>query len=96
MKKKVTILTAVALVAAATAAMAFTAPAAATDFGYDFFDTANKLSTGAPGFAIGIGGLVMAGFFLFRQQVLPAAGCVFGVITILKSTSIVTSLGINI
>jgi hypothetical protein len=91
--KPATLILALVLLAVASSAMAFTAPTAATDLGYDFYDFANRMTSGAPGFAIGIGGIVMAGFFLFQQKVMPACGTVFGVICILKATSIVGSLG---
>jgi hypothetical protein len=91
--KPATLYIALALLAYASMACAFIAPTNSAALGYDFFDFANKLSSGAVGFAIGIGGVAMAGFFLFRQQVMPACACLFGIIAILKSTSIVTSLG---
>jgi hypothetical protein len=91
--KPATLILALVLLAVASSAMAFTAPASSTALGYDFYDFANRMTSGAPGFAIGIGGIVMAGFFLFQQKVMPACGTVFGVICILKATSIVGSLG---
>jgi hypothetical protein len=93
MKPATLLLALVLLAVASTSAMAFTAPASSTALGYDFYDFANRMTTGAPGFAIGIGGIVMAGFFLFQQKVMPACGTVFGVICVLKATSIVGSLG---
>ncbi len=91
--KPATLLLVLVLLAVASSAMAFTAPTSSTALGYDFYDFANRMTTGAPGFAIGIGGIVMAGFFLFQQKIMPACGTVFGVICVLKATSIVGSLG---
>ena len=88
-----TLLMTLAILAIASASFAFITPTSNTALGYDFYDYANRLATGGPGFAIGIGGVVMAGFFLFRQQIMPACGALFGVVAILKATSIVTSLG---
>lgn len=79
------------VVATANAALAYTAPTA-TDIGYDFYDFAKKLSTGPPALTVGIGGMAMAAFFLFKQQLIPACATAVGVIGVLKSTDILASL----
>ena len=91
--KPSTLLMVLAILAIASVSFAFVAPSNNLALGYDFFDFANKMATGAPGFAIGVGGVCLAGFFLFQQKVMPACGTLFGVIAILKATNIVTSLG---
>jgi len=80
------------MLATASAALAFTAPVAGELFfeGYEF---ANKLTTGAPAMVIAIGGVSMAGFFLFKQQIMPAAGCAMAAIVIANSVKIVTAMG---
>lgn len=82
----------VVLALSAVSAFAFTTPAA-TDVGYDFYDFARKLATGPVGYTIGFGGVGLAGFFLFKQQVFPAIGTAMGTIAVLKADSIVQSLG---
>jgi hypothetical protein len=91
--KPATFYIALTLLVYASISFAFVAPTNSAALGYDFYEFANNLSSGAVGFAVGIGGVALAGFFLFRQQVMPACACLFGIIAILKSTSIVTSLG---
>lgn len=94
MKKKAFILLAVCttMIASAGAAFAFTTPVAGSLFfeGYDF---ATKLTTGAPAATIGLGGVASAGFFLFKQQVLPAAGCAMAAIVIANAVPIVSAMG---
>ena len=96
-KRKTTamMLMAACMVAYAASAFGFSTPTPGT-LGYDFYDFADKLATGAVGFTIGMGGVALAGFCLFKQAVWPAIGSVMGTIAILKATSIVNSLGINI
>jgi len=91
--KPSTLLFTLLLLSVAGAAMAFVQPNNVNQLGYDFYDFANRMTTGAPGFAIGIGGIVLAGFLLFQQKIMPACGTVFGLICVLKATAIVTSLG---
>ena len=91
--KKVLVLVALALVAIASQAMAFTP--AAGDPGWEFYDMANKMSTGAIGTTVGLGGMAMAAFFLFKQQVLPAIGTAMGGMAIAKSGSMMTGMGFN-
>lgn len=86
-------LMATCMVAAATNAFALTAPAA-NSFGQDFYDFATTLTTGFPGLTVGIGGVALAGFCLFKQAIMPAAGSILGTIAILKAPSIVTSFGL--
>lgn len=94
-KNTALILLATCTVTYASSAFGFTTPVPGT-LGYDFYDFADKIASGAPGFVVGMGGVCLAGFFLFKQAVMPAIGSVMGTITILKATSIVNSLGINI
>ena len=96
-KRKTTamVLMAACMVAYAASAFGFATPIPGT-LGYDFYDFADKLATGAPGFTVGMGGVALAGFCLFKQAVWPAIGSVMGTIAILKATSIVNSLGLNI
>ncbi len=90
--KKLTALTMMSLVAAASSAFAFSNTSSSA-IGYDFYDFAVRLSAGPTGLAIAIGGVVLAGFFIFRQQVMPACGCLFGGIAVFKAGTIAQSIG---
>lgn len=94
-KKKVVIATlavSATLLATAGAALAFTAPVAGELF-YEGYDFASKLCSGGPAATIGLGGVASAGFFLFKQQVLPAAGCAMAAIVIANSVKITQAMG---
>jgi hypothetical protein len=80
------------MLATAGAALAFTTPVAG-DFFYEGYDFATKLSSGAPAATIGIGGVSSAGFFLFKQQIMPAAACAMAAIVIANSAAIVSKMG---
>ncbi len=82
-----------AVVAMSGVAMAGVAPTVgSTDIGGDFYDFAHKLATGPAGWTVGLGGTSLAGFFLFKQQLMPALGTGMGVMAILKSPSILTAI----
>lgn len=81
------------VMAVAVNAIAFSP--AVGDPGFEFYDMANKMSTGAIGTTVGLGGMAMAAFFLFKQQVLPAVGAAMGGMAIAKSGSMMTGLGSN-
>lgn len=93
MKKTTVILMVVVATILAFAGAAFAFAPAVGDVFYDGYDFVSKLSTGAGGATVGVGGAVMAGFFLFKSQVMPAAGCALGAITIAKATTIAGTLG---
>lgn len=93
MKKNTVLLAAAtAVLASAASALAFATPVSG-DLFYEGYDFAAKLSTGAPAATIGLGGVASAGFFLFKQQVLPAAGCAMAAITIANAVPIVSAMG---
>ena len=71
---------------------AFGTPASG-DVGYAFYEMAIKMSQGAVGATVGLGGLALAAFFLFKQQIMPAIGAAMGGIAIAKSGSMVSALG---
>lgn len=89
-KKVIATLAVVGVVACATYASAFNPT---TGVGKDFYDMAAGMTEGPIGATIGLGGMAMAAFFLFKQAVLPAVGAAMGSIAIVKSTDIVTSFG---
>lgn len=92
-KKTLILLMAVAtILVAAGAALAFTTPVSG-DFFYEGYDFVSKLTSKGGGATIGIGGAVMAGFFLFKSQVMPAAGCALGAITIANAPTIAGTMG---
>ena len=78
----------------ASSALAFATPGNSASLGYDFYDFATQLSNGAMGMAIAMGGIVAGGFFVFKQQVMPALGTIFGGIAVYKAGAIATSLGV--
>lgn len=94
MKKRMAFLLAVCItmLASAGAAMAFTIPVAG-DLFYEGYQFATKLTSGGPAATIGLGGVASAGFFLFKQQVMPAAGCAMAAITIVNAVPIVSAMG---
>lgn len=93
-KKKLIVVLAAALAVTAMAvpAMAFNAPQPG-DFFYEGYDFAAKLGSGAPGATVGLAGAAAAGFFLFKQQILPAAGSALGAIVIANAAKMVTAMG---
>ena len=93
MKKSVQLLLIFAALLVASSAMAFATPANSAALGYDFYTFASSLSSGPIGLAIAMGGVTAGGFFIFRQQVMPALGTIFGGLAVLKASSIAGSLG---
>ena len=80
------------LLTSAGVAFAFTTPVVG-DLFYEGYTFATELTSGAPAATIGLGGVASAGFFLFKQQVLPAAGCAMAAIVIANAVPIVSAMG---
>jgi len=63
------------------------------DVGYEFYNMAAKMSTGPIGKTVGLGGLALSCFFLFKQQILPSVGTAMGAMGFAKSVSILDTFG---
>ena len=92
-RNRIIILVSICLVAIATQSFGFNNNIASTEMGYDFWNMASTMSSGAVGKTIGLGGLALSCFFLFKQQVLPAIGTAMGSMGLAKSSSILTTFG---
>lgn len=92
LKKKLLVLCVViAVTAIAVPVFAFTP--AAGDAGYVIYDYANKMSTGAVGATIGLGGLGFGFASLFQGAYWRAIGCVLGGVGIANSAPLLTTIG---
>ena len=74
-------------------AMAVTAPAAGS-FAYDLYDVAvTQMLKGPIGFVGGVAAIAMGAVMAIQQKVFGSIPCILGGVAILKSDSIVASLG---
>lgn len=97
-KRKMLLLTIVALIVtlAASQAMALTAPVTGS-FGfeaYDFF--INKILKGPFGAIAGILAIISGVVVMIQQKMVPAVLCILGDVLVINSDKIVTSLGMII
>lgn len=97
-KRKMLLLTIVALIVtlAASQAMALTAPVTGS-FGfeaYDFF--INKILKGPFGAIAGILAIISGVVVMIQQKMVPAVLCILGGVLVINSDKIVTSLGMMI
>lgn len=97
-KRKMLLLTIVALIVtlAASQAMALTAPVTGS-FGfeaYDFF--INKILKGPFGAIAGILAIISGVVVMIQQKMVPAVLCILGGVLVINSDKIVTSLGMII
>lgn len=97
-KRKMLLLTIVALIVtlAASQAMALTAPVTGS-FGfeaYDFF--INKILKGPFGAISGILAIISGVVVMIQQKMVPAVLCILGGVLVINSDKIVTSLGMMI
>jgi len=97
-KRKMLLLTMVALIVAlaASQAMALTAPVTGS-FGfeaYDFF--INKILKGPFGAIAGILAIISGVVVMIQQKMVPAVLCILGGVLVINSDKIVTSLGMMI
>ena len=81
----------VAVVAVAVPAFAFTPVPG--DTGYVIYDLASKMSTGAVGATIGLGGTVWGATMLFKGQFLPAIGTILAAVAIANSSALINTMG---
>ena len=82
------------MVAVAVPAMAFTPVVG--DVGYVIYDLANKMSTGAVGATVGLGGVVWGATMLFKGQYLPAVGTILAAVAVANSASLLNTMGLVI
>ncbi|MBN2570074.1 MAG: hypothetical protein JXB42_11645 [Deltaproteobacteria bacterium] len=77
-------------------AFAITAPSSGS-FAYDIYDIAvNDILKGPVGFVCGCGAIAFGAFSAIRSQIFPAVGATLGGGALIKSDTIVTSLGMLI
>ena len=89
------ILMAACIVLQAANAMALTygATAANGDFMYDIYNFVYMATTGAPAYGICILGICVAGYMLWKSQIVACFGVFVALLCIIKCNSILNSMG---